>query len=382
MRVLMAGMHWFPERAGGLNRYFFGMARAASSVGISGEALVADLAGRHESALPLRILTSEKVSILRQLSNAKRAGRAALSEGFEVVNSHFAKFTYPWLSSLRSGQPFVVHFHGPWADEIVEEHAGMRGRLMAMVARHMERQVYRRATRVVTLSRCFAEIVQERYGVDPARVHVVPGGVDTAPYAAAPDRGEARRRLGWPEERPTLVTVRRLVRRMGIDNLVEAMERVRRAEPRVLLLIGGVGPISGELQRSIEARGLTENVRLLGLVPEADLPLAYAAADFSVVPTIALEGFGLVTAEALASGTPVLGTPIGGTREILANLDPSLLFKSVEPEALADGIIAALCGRASLPNPHECREFARQYDWATVMPKLRDVFREAIQHAH
>ena len=77
---------------------------------------------------------------------------------------------------------------------------------------------------------------------------------------------------------------------------------------------------SGEL-------GLQDHVRLLGHVPEADLPLAYRAADLTVMPTASLEGFGLSVIESLAAGTPVLATPVGGMLDILPPLGEQLVLE-------------------------------------------------------
>jgi glycosyltransferase involved in cell wall biosynthesis len=114
-------------------------------------------------------------------------------------------------------------------------------------------------------------------------------------------------------------------------------------------------------------------------VPEADLPLAYAAADLTIVPTVALEGFGLMTVESLAAGTPVMGTPIGGTPEILRGLDPDLVFADMTVEAIVEGISAALSGRLALPDRQDCRDYAARYDWSVVTPRIRAVFEEARQ---
>ena len=79
-----------------------------------------------------------------------------------------------------------------------------------------------------------------------------------------------------------------------------------------------------QLSRRLKIEG---NIKFAGFIPEQDLPDYYRAADAFILPTLELEGFGLVTLEALACGTPVLGTPIGGTKEILGMFDPSYLFK-------------------------------------------------------
>jgi glycosyltransferase involved in cell wall biosynthesis len=118
---------------------------------------------------------------------------------------------------------------------------------------------------------------------------------------------------------------------------------------------------------------------MLGFVPEADLPALYAAADFSVVPTVALEGFGLVTVESLASGTPVLGTPVGATPEILEPLDHRFVFAAATAEAMAQRLGEVLGGSIRLPNRETCQAYAQRYDWSEVTPKIMEVYREAIE---
>jgi glycosyltransferase involved in cell wall biosynthesis len=317
-------------------------------------------------------------SLFRIWKGSRAAARDVLRVGVDLVNVHFALYGLPCVKSLPDEMPLVVHFHGPWADEIAAENGKLLGRMRSIVGRRIELAVYRRATRLVTLSHAFARILSERYGIPQERIRVVPGGVDLQPFFAAPSREVARERLGWPKDRPILLTVRRLVRRVGLEMLLDAMDHVRRAVPDVLLLVGGKGVLAQELQSRIHASGLEKHVRLLGLVPEADLPLAYAAADVSVVPSLKLEGFGLVTTESLGAGTPVLGTPIGGTPEILQGLDPAMIFESPSAPALADRMIAALQGQVRLPSRDRCRAYAARYDWREVAPRIRGVFEEAV----
>jgi glycosyltransferase involved in cell wall biosynthesis len=245
----------------------------------------------------------------------------------------------------------------------------------------MERAVYRRAIQVITLSEAFRDIAHRDYGIPLAALRVVPGGVNLAPYLATPSRREARERLGWPSDRPILLTVRRLARRMGLEGLVDAIGLLKRTHPNVLLLIGGKGLIIDELRARIQEAKLQDNVRMLGFVSDADLPLAYAAADLTVVPTMALEGFGLVTAEALAAGTPVVGTPVGGTPEVLRGLEPQLIFDSVEPRALAERLNEILSGRVPLPDEMACRAHAARYGWEVVAPQMRAIFDEVVHPA-
>ena len=85
---------------------------------------------------------------------------------------------------------------------------------------------------MIVLSRSFQGELVSRYGVDEDLTRVIPGGIDTERFNVSTTRSEARRQLGWPEDRPILLTVRRQVRRMGLENLIDAMEQVRGVLPR------------------------------------------------------------------------------------------------------------------------------------------------------
>ena len=214
----------------------------------------------------------------------------------------------------------------------------------------------------------------------PGKIHVIPGGVDVSRFAIRESRAECRAKLGWPQDRPIVLSVRRLMRRMGLDDLVRATARLRARVPNVLVLIAGKGPIAGELERQIASLGLQENMGLLGFVADDVLPCAYRAADLTVAPTVTLEGFGLIVAESLAAGTPCFVTPVGGLPEAVGGLSRALIFRSSGPEAIADGLGDALTGVTPLPTARECLDFARRnYDWPVIVERVRLVYEEALR---
>lgn len=320
----------------------------------------------------VRPFAPASASLSRRVHGLRASVRTALrEEPPDLVASHFALYTAPALD-LVGGRPLVVHFHGPWAAESAAEGAS---RTAIAAKRAVERAVYRRGGTFIVLSEAFRDVLVRDYEGDSQRIRIVPGGVDGDLFEVAASQEEARNRLGWPVDRPVVLTVRRLVRRMGLEGLVEAMQAVRQRVPDALLLIAGRGPLGAELAARIDALGLRDHVRLLGFVPDGDLPLAYRAADVTVVPTVALEGFGLVAAESLAAGTPVLVTPVGGLPEVVRDLHPGLVLPLASPEALAEGLVDALRG-GGLPSREACREFARaRYAWPTVAREVSAVYR-------
>lgn len=251
------------------------------------------------------------------------------------------------------------------------------------IRRWCERLVMRRCARVVVLSDFMRHRVQTVHGIPADRIHLIPGAVDVTRFAPAGDRSVVRRELGLPADRTILVTVRNLVPRMGLETFVRAVAMLRADDPSILVLIGGEGPLRDGLERLIQEQHLKDHVRMLGFVPEQDLPKYYQAADLVVLPTAELEGFGLVTIEALACGTPVVGTPVGATPEILNQVDPALLARETNAGALADALRAAI-GRFRA-NPGERAALAAKgveivrarYTWDQHCRRLLDVLAHA-----
>ncbi|MCY2973374.1 MAG: glycosyltransferase family 4 protein [Planctomycetota bacterium] len=347
-------------------------APAASAVGSGGIA--------HYDAIAYASPTESrnaKLSKLRAIAKPRFAKRDF------VFVSHHASVSGS-LTDLLRDVPHVVHFHGPWADE-----AAMEGTPFwkTFLQRRQERRAYHSADRIITLSEAFKKIVVERYGVSAEIVRVVPGGIDSEAADPKISRAEARERMGWPTDRPIVLAMRRLVRRVGVDVFVEAIGLLLKgaqhndAQKRfsdALFLIGGSGPLRDELTKRIQELGLQEHVRLTGFIPDELLSTAYRAADFTIVPTQSLEGFGLVTIESMAAGTPVVVTPIGSLPEVMNPLDPNLVFAGPSALAIADGLHGFLSGDVKMPSDEACRQYVRSnYDWSVIAPKVLDVYREA-----
>lgn len=378
LRTLQLGMEWFPEKPGGLNRVYYELVKHLPQVNVEVHGLVAGTAQVTEtSGGMIQGFAPHSQSLVPRLLAVRRLATALLNGDPKLlVVSHFSLYTAPVLDAI-AGHPLVVHFQGPWG---LEGGAERQSAIIVRVKTEVERAVYRRASAFIVLSRPFGQILERRFGVAPDKIHVIPGGVDVSRFAIRESRAECRALLGWPQDRPIVLAVRRLMRRMGLDDLVAAAALLRERVPNVLVLIAGIGPVRGELERQIASLGLTDTVRLLGFVPDAQLPSAYRAADLSVVPTVTLEGFGLIVVESLAAGTPCLVTPVGGLPEAVSGLARGLVLRSTGAEAIAEGLGDALTGATPLPTARECVDFARRnFDWPVIAERVRLVYEEAMR---
>jgi glycosyltransferase involved in cell wall biosynthesis len=376
LRVLQIGMEWFtPTSAGGLARVYADLFKSLPQVGIepvglvSGPDGVAEMTGGH-----VRSFTHDGASFAGRLLGARQGVNHVLrTERVDVVAGHFALYAFPALDALKR-QPLVFHFHGPWAAEARREG---HSRAVVAIKQVLETLVYRRAQRVIVLSHAFGELAARSYGIPEDRLRQVTGSVDIARFAVPQTREVAREILGWPNDRPILLTVRRLASRMGLDHLLTAMVMIVKAVPEVLLHIAGKGPLGEALRQQATSLGLDKNVRFLGFIPDHDLPFAYCAADINLLPTDMLEGFGLSAAEALAAGTPSMVTPVGGLPDVVSDLSSNLIFRSGSSEDLAVGLTDALLGRIQLPDSKTCRRYAAsRFDPLLFARRVADVYRE------
>jgi len=163
-----------------------------------------------------------------------------------------------------------------------------------------------------------------------------------------------------------------------VDTLIEAANVLRARIPDALVLIAGTGPLRAELEARVAALGLEKHVQFLGFVPDHSLPTAYRAADLTVVPTAALEGFGLITVESLAAGTPCIVTPVGGLTDVITPLAPQLVTHTTSAGDIGALLAAALRGEIPLPTARQCESFARRdHDWPVVAARVRQVYEAA-----
>ncbi|MEO8564285.1 MAG: glycosyltransferase family 4 protein [bacterium] len=378
LQTLQIGMGWFSEDPGGLNRVYANLIAELLHAGVEVQGFVVGSSDvMHLSGGSVAAFAPRGSSLVFRMHALRRAAMEWLRTRPEaLVVSHFAQNAFPVLDQLGE-HPFVVHFQGPWGQESRVEGAPP----WAVMAKELvERSVYGRAAQAIVLSSAFRDILTDQFSVERDRIHVIPGGVEVNRFASAPPRAACREALGWPTDRPIVLSVRRLVRRVGVDVLVEAAVALRARVPDALVLMAGTGPLRHELEARIDALGLGDTVRLIGFIPDDMLPLAYRAADLTVVPTTSLEGFGLITVESLAAGTPCVVTPVGGLAEIVSPFAPQLVAAEATKIEIGTTLADALLGAVPLPTTEQCTAYAKRcFDWPVIAARVRDVYELARQ---
>lgn len=253
--------------------------------------------------------------------------------------------------------PVVATFHSHF------ERDTFQGRLYTAAA-PLLRPTWRRVAQRLAVSRAARHSAKRRLGKGDVRI--VPNGVDVDRFALA----EPARDL--PAGR-RLLFVGRLEPRKGLAIALRAFARIADRYPDLQFVVVGDGPeraAVAQLTPAVRAR-----VHLLGRVSDAALPSYYRAADLFVAPSTGGESFGIVLAEAMAAGLPIVASDITGYRDVARANREALLVRPHDAEALAAGIAHLLDDpdeRARLGANGVLR--ARTFDWANIVGELEDVY--------
>jgi glycosyltransferase involved in cell wall biosynthesis len=234
----------------------------------------------------------------------------------------------------------------------------------------------KRADRVIGVADALRQAAVD-LGCDESKTVTISNGVDADVFQTCP-RLEARQRLNLPLDRRIVLSVGHLVERKGFHLIVDALDQIRRLDEEVpyLVVVGGPGEegdYSGVIRERIESQRLEKDVLLAG--PQLNHTLCdwYNAADVFCLAS-SKEGWANVLLESLACGTPVVGTKVWGTPEVICSPDYGILVERTK-ESIAGGLIQAF---ETEWNRRAISTYARSQTWEHVADQVIENFRLAI----
>jgi phosphatidylinositol alpha-1,6-mannosyltransferase len=281
-----------------------------------------------------------------------------LPEGFAV-----------WLASWWTGVGYACYVHG----EDVTTAATSR-ELSWMVKR-----VLHGARFLIANSHSTRTILLQDWKLPEERVHLLYPGVDTRRFIPAPRDLATRTELGWGN-RPVVLTVGRLQKRKGHDQMIRALPTIRRRVPDVLYAIVGDGEERANLDRLVSEHAVHEHIQFLGEVDDVRLIRCYQQCDLFVLPNRQegsdIEGFGMVLLEAQACGRPGVAGASGGTAETMRLGETGLVVPCDGPDELARVVPELLCRPDELARMGEAgrRWVVDEFDWESLTRRAGELF--------
>jgi L-malate glycosyltransferase len=259
--------------------------------------------------------------------------RAIVSKhGIDVVHFNFMNVSNPLLLGIYLGRAKVIF----------TEHASgvplRRGLMKHLLTGFIHAFIGRRISKFIAISSYIQKRLLQTHHISPKKVLLLGNCVNLGRFHPA-DQNIARESLGLPIGKPIIGTVAMLIPEKGIQKLLEAVSLLVHhfGVTDLLALIVGDGPYLSELERLCSQLNIGSHVCFMGR--RSDVHTIVAAADVIVVPSLWDEAFGLIIAEAMASGRPVVASRVGAIPELISNQETGLLVKPGDSNELAHGII-------------------------------------------
>jgi D-inositol-3-phosphate glycosyltransferase len=306
--------------------------------------------------------------------------------GYDVVHSHY------WLSGAvaielreRWGTPFIHMFHtlGKMKNAVAQRPEDLEARRRIDI----ETEVVREADLLVAATPIEQEQLIELYGAREDRIRIVSPGVDVERFHPIP-QDHARATVGLCPDRRLILFVGRIEPLKGIDSLLQAVALAMDERPELrsgicVPIIGGdpdprrANDEMARLQALRAELGMDDEVLFLGARDQNTLQYYYSAAEMVVMPSD-YESFGMVALEAMACGTPVIASDVGGLAYLVRNGRTGYRVPARDPEALAAKILRLLTDeglRRRIGQRAEC--WAETYAWPNIADQILLLYDEA-----
>ncbi len=253
-----------------------------------------------------------------------------------------------------------------------------------------EKKVLKKADKIIVATKDEKKNLIDLYHAREKKIKIIPPGVDTAHFYPIPV-DEAKEFIGMPMDEKMILFVGRIEPLKGVDTLIQAISQMRQADvlsecPHYLYIIGGNPDqdgkaANGEMQRLQELREklkLHDLVLFLGKRDQDSLQYYYSAAEMVVMPSH-YESFGMVALEAMACGTPVIATQVGGLQHLVQDQKTGFTIPNGDPDALEEKITVLIC-KDDLKNKMSKNSvaYAQTYAWDVIVKKLTKLFKKML----
>jgi D-inositol-3-phosphate glycosyltransferase len=305
---------------------------------------------------------------------------------YDLIHSHY------WLSGLVAEQlqrswthaPIVHMFHTlGHMKNLIAQDASERAPQARLDG---EMHVMQIADRLIAATPSEEQQLIDYYGADPAKIRVLPPGVDLSRFRPV-DQETAKTKVGIPCGNANILFVGRIEPLKGVDTLLRAMSILQERHPAAiretcLAIVGGdpwQDDLDSEMARLQQLRkelGIYNIVTFLGAKDQDILPYYYAAAEMVVMPSH-YESFGMVALEAMAMGTPVIASEVGGLAHLVQPGVNGFHVPSRDHEALAARILELLTDKELRQQlGRQARTYAKQYSWENITAQMMDIYQE------
>jgi glycogen synthase len=397
MRVLMLSWEYPPVVVGGLGRHVHAVATQLVGQGHEVVVLCRQPSGSDAITHPTSDAVTEGVRLIRVAEDPAhlvferdlvawtlamghamtRAGLALLrSWKPDVVHAHDWLVTHPAVALAEAaGVPLVATVHATEAGR----HSGWLSQVLNQQVHSVEWWLANRADSLITCSAAMRTEVAHLFEVEPSGITVLHNGIEPRRWKVRPAEVLAARERYSPHGDPLLLFFGRLEWEKGVQDLLAALPRIRRAHRGTRLVVAGEGSHAGWLAERARKHKVRRAVDFVGHLSDRELRAVLAAADAVVLPS-KYEPFGIVALEAAAAGTPLVASTAGGLGEVVRDGDTGLSFTPGDVDGIAVAVRSVLAdpgGAVRRARAAKAR-LATDFDWVKIAAGTVQVYRNAV----
>ncbi|GAB3476375.1 glycosyltransferase family 4 protein [Amycolatopsis cihanbeyliensis] len=394
MRVLMLSWEYPPVVVGGLARHVHALARHLAKDGHEVVVLCRHVAGTDAETHPTTDRTVEGVRIIRVAEDPMHVtferdlvawtlamGHAMIRAGTdllrhwrpEVVHAHDWLVTHPAIALAEAaGVPLVGTIHATEAGR----HSGWLSHPLNQQVHSVEWWLANRVDALITCSQAMRIEVAHLFELAPEDITVIHNGIEERSWQVTEQEINRARKAHSPGGAPLLLYFGRLEWEKGVQDLLEALPRIRRGHPGTRLVIAGNGRHLEELVEQSRRLRIRRAVDFVGHLSDRDLRAVLAAANAVVLPS-RYEPFGIVALEAAAAKAPLVASTAGGLGEVVIDGETGLAFAPGDVPALAGAVDAVLAdASAAGRRAHAAQSrLAADFDWHRIAAATAAVYR-------
>jgi len=312
---------------------------------------------------------------------------------YDLIHSHY------WLSGLAARElkiewqiPIIHMFHtlALLKNQIAKTPQEIEGEYRI----EGEKEVIAASDKIVAATLDEKQQLEMLYSAAPEKTVIIPPGVDITRFYPIPSE-EAKEFIGIPRDERMILYVGRIEPLKGIDILIKAITQLRRSDvlsecPHYLYIIGGesepqksrLNKEMDRLQKLCKDLGVGDLVLFLGKRDQDTLQYYYSAAEVVVMPSH-YESFGMVALEAMACGTPVIATQVGGLQHLVLNEKTGFTIPNDNPDILEERLTQLICKpELRQEMSQNSITYARSYAWDTIISKIIDLYKDLIRNHH
>jgi len=384
MHVLMYTWEFPPRIVGGLARHVYYLSKALAKIGIEVTVITLEFPGAPWSEtidnvnverVRVEIGNPNFLSWVFLFNHFMEKRFALLKRSIDIIHGH------DWLVALASiatkhftNKPLVFTYHSTERGRV-----GTLSTSDSFTIDSIEWWCGYEASKIIVTSKSMLNEITNTFKIPNDKISIIPNGIDISEFNIQVNPFEIKRNIGIGEDKKLVLFVGRITSQKGVTYLIQAVPKILSSHPDARFVIVGDGWELGTIKNMIYSMGLGEYVKTLGFLPDHTVKSLMKAADVMVVPSI-YEPFGIVALEAMASGTPLVASDVGGLSELVEHGKTGLKIYPANPDSIAWGI------NTILSNPQWARTMAQnalaivkeKYSWEAIAAKTAELYRKLL----